>query len=163
MATITSRWFLRNVSQLCLRSGRRSVEGSLEQAVTSWLEWFANVTWTTTRIQNPLDPDQDGSNISFVPNVIGNAGFTLRLPYDITVSPFVRGTGTYYDSTSKSGRKQFGPYVVPGAKVQKEFIMRSLTVIAAADLNNLADHRYELPWQFRDPGFSALGTLELRF
>jgi hypothetical protein len=35
-------------------------------------------------------------------------------------------------------------------------------VTAALDLNNLTDSRYEMPWQYRNPGLNALATLELR-
>jgi outer membrane receptor protein involved in Fe transport len=32
-----------------------------------------------------------------------------------------------------------------------------------ADLNNLTNRKYEMPWQFRDPGFNVFGGLDFRF
>jgi hypothetical protein len=30
------------------------------------------------------------------------------------------------------------------------------------DLHNLFDRKFEMPWQFQDPGFSALAGIELK-
>ena len=48
-----------------------------------------------------MDKDQDGSNVPFVPNYMANLGVTFSLPCDITISPYVRFVGSYYDSTSE--------------------------------------------------------------
>lgn len=72
--------------------------------------------------------------------------------------------GTYYDSTSTSGRKEFGPYEVLSANVQQiihETPEHSIRL--NVDLYNLTDNRYEMPWQFQDTGFSVLGGIEGRF
>jgi len=34
---------------------------------------------------------------------------------------------------------------------------------AAVDLNNITNKKYDMPWQFKDPGFNAFGSLELKF
>jgi len=138
------------------------VEASAEHRVNRYVEWFANFTWTTTRIGNGVDPDQDGASVPFVPNFTANGGLTLRLPWQITAAPFVTGIGEYYDSSSKSGRAKFGPYAVLSMKLQKAFVLSDYSVIAAVDLNNLTNNRFVMPWQFQDPGFNALATLELR-
>jgi hypothetical protein len=44
----------------------------------------------------------------------------------------------------------------------KVFALDGYTLTAAVDLQNLTNNRYVMPWQFRDPGFFALGSLELR-
>ena len=31
------------------------------------------------------------------------------------------------------------------------------------DLINLTNRKYEMPWQFQDPGFSMFGSLEVQF
>jgi iron complex outermembrane receptor protein len=138
------------------------VEVSADQVINRFVQWFANLTWTGSRIGNDLDPDQDGASVTFVPNVTANVGLTLRLPGEIMISPFVTVIGDYYDSTSKSGRKQFGPYAVLSTKIQKAILLSDLTLIAAVDLNNMTNNKYEMPWQFQNPGFSVLGTLEVR-
>lgn len=139
-------------------------ELNVEHRLAEYIRWFANVTYTATRVENPLDKDQDGADISFVPDFIANAGITARLPQDISVSPYLHMVGNYYDSTSLSGRRKFGPYQVLNIRAQKKlFKIADYTLNAALDLNNIFDKRYEMPWQFRDPGFNAFASLELQF
>jgi hypothetical protein len=72
--------------------------------------------------------------------------------------------GTYYDSTSRSGRTEFGPYQILNLKIEKPAYQTDAhTVVLFADLNNLTNRRYVMPWQFRDPGFNIMGGLDLRF
>lgn len=140
------------------------VEVTAEHAVTDYLQWFANVTYTATNVKNSLDKDQDGSDLSFVPDFVVNAGITAKLPFDFKVSPYVQMVGNYYDSTSKSGRKKFGPYQVVNMKLEKSILKTiDYTMTAALDLNNIFGKKYEMPWQFQDPGFNAFGSIELRF
>jgi outer membrane receptor protein involved in Fe transport len=139
------------------------VEVALDQALSRSFRWFANATYTHSRIQNPIDPTQDGAEIPFVPDWMANVGATLVLPHGFTVSPYLRAVGTYYDSTSVSGRLSFGEYVVPALRLQAAVAAGAKgEVVFALDLNNLVDDRYAMPWQFRDPGFNALATVALR-
>lgn len=139
-------------------------ELNVDHRLAEYLRWFANFTYTTTRVKSPLDLDQNGADISFVPDYVANAGITTRLPYDITVSPYVHMVGDYYDSTSIIGRRKFGSYQVVNIKGQKTLIKNAeYTLNAALDLNNVLDRRYEMPWQFKDPGFNAFGSLEMTF
>lgn len=139
-------------------------EINLDHRLAEYLRWFANFTYTKTEVENPLDPDQNGADISFVPDYVANFGVTARLPYGITVSPYLHMVGEYYDSTSKSARRKFGSYQLINIKGQKTLIKNSeYSLNAAIDLNNILDKRYEMPWQFRDPGFNAFGSLELTF
>lgn len=140
------------------------VEVAVEHAVADYLQWFANLTYTGTTIKNPYDADQDDSDISFVPDYVANVGITVKLPLDFSISPYLQIVGTYYDSTSKSGRSKFGPYQVLNIKIQKPlFTSSGYTLNAALDLNNVTNERYSMPWQFRDPGFNAFGSVELTF
>jgi outer membrane receptor protein involved in Fe transport len=139
------------------------IEATLDHALGRGLSWFANGTWTHSRVENPLDPDQDGAEISFVPDWMANVGASLSLPHGFTVSPYLRAVGTYYDSTSLSGRRSFGGYAVPALRLQAVAGAGARAeVVIALDLNNITDNRYEMPWQFRDPGFSAFGTVAVR-
>lgn len=140
------------------------IELNVEHRLAEYLCWFANVTYTKTRVKNLLDPDQDGSDITFVPDYVANAGITARTPFGITISPYLHMVGTYFDSTSKSGRRTFGPYQIANIKAQKSlFKNEDYSLNAAIDLNNIFNKRYEMPWQFQDPGFNAFGSLELIF
>lgn len=140
------------------------LEVTVEQLVAYYFEWFANLTFTSSKIGNSLDRDQDGADIPFVPDYLANVGIAAKLPWGVTVSPYLRIVGTYYDSSSKSGRMKFGPYEVLNLRLQKILVKRAgYAINAALDLNNVTNRKYEMPWQFQDPGFNAFGSLEFRF
>jgi iron complex outermembrane recepter protein len=137
-------------------------ELSIEHRLTSALRWFANGTYATTKNSNSKDPDQDGGTIPFVPDFLLNAGITARIPFGIMLSPYLHVVGHYVDSTVNSSRRRFGPYSLLNLKAQTPVINRdSFSVHAVLDLTNLLNSRYEMPWQFQDPGFAAFGRLEL--
>jgi iron complex outermembrane recepter protein len=140
------------------------VEISVIHDVTGNLKWFANMTYAASNVQNSSEFDQDGANIPFVPDTVINAGITMELPLAIIVSPYIQMVGTYYDSTSKSSRMKFGGYEVVNARIHKNlFTTAEYSMDIAIDLNNITNNRYEMPWQFRDPGFNALAGLEIAF
>lgn len=142
----------------------RGFEVSMEYEVTRAFQCFANLTYTTTNLSNDLDPDQDGTDIPFVPDYVANAGMTVEIPGRIMASPYLHMVGSYYDSTSKSDRKEFGPYQVLNLKLYKTLIDGAdYTLHGVIDLNNLTNKRYEMPWQFQDPGFNVFGSLEVTF
>jgi outer membrane receptor protein involved in Fe transport len=111
-----------------------------------------------------LDSDQDGTALSFVPGYLFNAGLELDLNAGISLTPYLHAVGKYYDSTSRSGRSEFGPYQILNLKIEKTLLRTdSCVTLLFADLNNLTNRRYMMPWQFRDPGFNVLGGLDFRF
>jgi len=139
-------------------------ELNIEHRLAEYLRWFANCTYTATNVEDRLDNDQNSSRIPFVPEFVANGGITARLPLNIYLSPYLHWVGTYYDSSSKSSRREFGPYPLLNMRAQKTLVSNdTLAIHAAIDLNNLLDKHYEMPWQFRDPGFNAFGSLELTF
>ena len=139
-------------------------EAEIKHSFSKYADWFANFTYTKTDLKNDVDPDQDGSNVPFVPEYVGNLGVTGYLPLDFTVSAYLQAVGSYYDSTSKSGRKSFGPYEIINMKIQKVlFKTKDFKGNLVLDLINLTNRKYEMPWQFQDPGFSMFGSLELYF
>jgi iron complex outermembrane recepter protein len=139
-------------------------ELNVEQRFAEYLRWFANFTYTVTGIDNSQDSDQDGADIPLVPDYMANVGINARLPFDISISPYLHIIGSYYDSTSKSSRRKLGRYQILNIRAQKVLYKGAgYSVNAALDLNNLFDKRYEMPWEFRDTGFNAFGSLELKF
>jgi iron complex outermembrane receptor protein len=140
------------------------IEVAIEHYLDPRLFWFANFTYTSTNVQNSVDPDQDGSSVPFVPNYVGNIGLTLRLPYDVMLTPYLQAVGTYYDSTSMSSRRQFGPYEVINLVLQKAWLKKAeYTVSTNVYLNNVTNRQFEMPWQFQDTGFNWLVNVELGF
>ncbi|MGC2062292.1 MAG: TonB-dependent receptor [Thermodesulfovibrionales bacterium] len=146
------------------KSHAYGVEVEVNQMISKSISWFANGTFTNTTVKNKIDMDQDGSDIPFVPNFMANIGLTAKLPYDIVISPYYQYTGAYFDSTSNSGRREFGKYGVVNVNAQKLlFKNTNYRANLSVDLNNLFNNKYEMPWQFQDPGFNALAKVEITF
>ena len=59
------------------------------QNITQRVRAFANYTRTVSRINNPLDADQNGAAITFVPGFIANAGVDVSVPGGWKFSPYV--------------------------------------------------------------------------
>lgn len=135
----------------------RGVEVDLKHALSESFGWFANVTATRTRVDNPANADQDGTTIPFAPDRVANAGLSARLPGAITVSPYWHWVGRYYDSTSRTGRAPFGRYGVLNIRLQQNW---RPGVDLVVDLNNLGNRRYDMPWGFRDPGRNGFAGLK---
>ncbi len=139
------------------------VEAEIKHAINKYIQWFANYTYTHTNLKNDVTPDENGTNIPFVPNNVANVGVNLNLPYGFLVSPYLHWVGTYYDSTSQSGRLKFGNYETLNIKLQKVFTFDKAQLKCNLDLNNVTNNKYEMPWQFQNPGFSAFGSIEANF
>jgi len=142
------------------------LEAEIRHKPTDELEWFANYTYTHSEIQNDLDRDQDGAEVPFVPEHMGNIGATLSLPYEVAASVYLQLVGDIYDSTSKTNRSGFEGYGdgLLNAKIEKSWVTSEDMVIAMfVDLYNILDEEYEMPWQFQDPGFSATTGLRIVF
>jgi outer membrane receptor protein involved in Fe transport len=139
------------------------IEVAFDHAVSHTISWFANATYTDSEIVQPLDPGQSGAEIPFVPDWMANLGASFQLPHGVVISPYLRAVGTYYDSTALAGRRSFGEYFIPALRAQATIDAGAgAEVVLALDLNNLVDDRYEMPWQFQDPGFNFLFTVGVR-
>ena len=146
------------------KSYTHGVEFEVNHFISEKFKWFANFTYANTKVKNSIDRNQDGSDIPFVPEFIANAGFNAKLPYDFTVSPYIQYVGKYYDSTDKSSRRDFGNYATVNLNIQKILYRHEKNFAnLILELNNLFDKKYEMPWQFQDPGFNAMVRLELNF
>jgi outer membrane receptor protein involved in Fe transport len=139
-------------------------EAAVEHSLTGSFGWFANATMVSSSVEDPSNQDQDGTDIPFVPDTVVNAGLSIKLPWETSIFPYLHRVGTYYDSTSKSSRQEFGPYTVLNCRLQKTLMKsKEYAMELAIDLNNITDERYKMPWQFRDPGFNSFASLEVRF
>lgn len=141
-------------------SGGFELESSYR--ICSGASVFANYTLTRTNLDNDVDPDQDGSDVPFVPDYMLNAGAALRLPWELEFTPYLSLIGSYYDSSSLASRGSFGNYTIINARIRKVVASGSeYRARLGLDLNNILDRHYEQPWQFEDPGFSFLARLDL--
>lgn len=139
------------------------LELALDHRLSATVSWFVNGTLTSSEIDNPGDAYQDGAEVPFVPDWMANLGASVTVGGGVVVSPYLRAVGIYYDSNSASGRRSFGSYVVPALRLEGTVAVGAgSSLVLALDLNNLSDERYEMPWQFRDPGFNAYGSVTVR-
>ena len=140
------------------------VEFEIKHRILSYLQWFANYTYTHSRVGNNIYPDQDGTQIPFVPENMGNFGIILDLPKNFTAAVYLHVSGSIYDSDSRSGRQIFDPYEVLNMKLTKILTQTDTRYLDLhLDLYNITNNRYQMPWQFQDPGFSAAAGFEVRF
>lgn len=140
------------------------VELELKHRLNSWLQWFADYTYTNSEVENPTNPDQDGVEVPFVPEHMGNVGVQTFLPYDIMAAVWLHVAGEIFDSTSKSGRNEFDHYEVLNAKIEKALLKaEAYKLDGYIDLYNITNNKFEMPWQFQDPGFAASGGFKFVF
>lgn len=145
--------------------GKTEVKGfevGVKQSVDDRFEWFANFTWSHSKINDPTNSDQDGAEIPFVPKTMGNLGISILLPYSFEISPMAHFGGMIYDSSSKSSRSSFSSKELINLMLEKTFKLKNNCKLNLfADLYNLTNNKFEMPWQFCDPGFAW--TFGIRF
>ena len=140
------------------------IELSFKQYLNDAIDYFANTTFTRTRVSNPIDASQDGADLSFVPKNVTNLGVNWRLASGTAVSPYVQYVGKYYDSTDKTSRSEYGNYTVANLHIT-QVLRRSgdQQIDLFADLNNLGNRKFAMPWAFRDVGFNAMAGVQAKF
>jgi iron complex outermembrane recepter protein len=136
------------------------IEMDVRYAPAAELAWFANLTQTRTRVEMPTDPDRDGTEIPLAPETVFNAGLTVTLPGRVTLSPYYHWVGRYYDGVSRSSRLAYGNYGFLNVRLKQQ-LRPGIDVVI--DLNNIGNRRYDMPWDFRDPGFNAFARLNFTF
>lgn len=139
-------------------------EVEVQYFVSERIKTFVNFTLTDTKVKNSIDRAQDGSDIPFVPNFIANFGINAQLPYGLSIAPYLQYVGKYYDSTDRTKRKVFGKYATVNLNLKKELLKAEKYYSnLILELNNLFNKKYEMPWQFQDPGFNAMLRWEWNF
>ncbi len=133
----------------------RGFEISLKQKIENYFDWFANATYTKSETKDNFDPDQNGTEIPFVPAVMGNAGVTFTLPYDIEMRPWAHFGGKIYDSNSRKGRNSYDSGILLNVVIVKPFVLPGdKTLEGILSLYNVTNNKFKMPWQFMDPGFN---------
>lgn len=139
-------------------------EAEIKERITDNLNWFANFTYMNTRIYNSIDLDQDGGTVPFSPAMVLNIGISYTTPFGLQITPTINYNDGFYDSSSKSGRKKFTPGTVLNAYVSQTIVNKNkCKVICFGQFYNITNNAYEMPWQFKNTGFSAMGGLKVEF
>ncbi len=143
-----------------------SLGGELQIAhqVIKDLKWFANFTYLNTTIKNPYDADQDGARVPFSPDIIANLGISYDAPFGLSVTPVVNFNNGFYDSSSKSGRNYFRQGFTLNTNLSMDVYRKEQCKITCfVNLYNITNNKYEMPWQFRNTGFSLMGGIKAEF
>jgi outer membrane receptor protein involved in Fe transport len=144
----------------------RSAGGEIEfkQKLNATFSWFVNATGISTRITNDHDPDADNVEIPFSPTFVANLGADYHAPFGLTVSPSLNYNHGFYDGTSKASRHHFKPGIVLNAYIAQILSKGdSYSIESFVQLYNITNSRFDIPWQFRNTGFSAMGGLRVQF
>ncbi|HMA63983.1 MAG: TonB-dependent receptor plug domain-containing protein [Fibrobacterota bacterium] len=144
----------------------RSSGGEIEfkQKINTTLSWFVNATGISTRITNDHDPDADNVEIPFSPAFVANFGADYHAPFGLTLSPSLNYNHGFYDGTSKASRRLFKPGIVFNAYIAQVLSKGdSYSIECFAQLYNITNNKFDIPWQFRNTGFSAMGGLRVLF
>ncbi len=158
----------RNPSQAqSINTGFSSSSGfeiEVSQRVNESLSWFANGTVLLTNIRNDLDPDQNHVEIPFSPKFVANLGVNWRAPFGLMLAPALNYNDGFYDGTSRTRRAFFKPgFVFNLYAVQLLATGGSFKLECFAQLYNITHNRFEMPWQFQNPGFSGMGGIKVTF
>jgi outer membrane receptor protein involved in Fe transport len=139
-------------------------EIEVSQYFSDMVSWFANGTYMKTSIKNQLDPDQDNAEIPFSPNVVLNFGMSLYLSCGFTFTTALNYNGGFYDGTSKSGRHWFKPGAILNAYASQRLVKDDTYAVECfIQLYNITNNDFEMPWQFKNPGFSCMGGVKVAF
>lgn len=136
------------------------IELDLTLTTSESLAWFANLTLTHTEISNPGLADQNATEIPFAPDTLANFGLTASLPARLQLSAYYHWVGRYFDSASRAGRQAFGDYGVMNVRLRHRWRPHLEFTL---DLNNIGNRRFDLPWDFRDPGFNGFVAASYTF
>jgi iron complex outermembrane recepter protein len=146
------------------KTSSTGVEAELKQKINESLGWFANFTYMKTEIKNQYDADQDGGTVPFSPKMVANAGISYTAPFGLQITPSLNYNDGYYDSSSKTGRKKFTPGALLNAYVAQTIVNKNnCKVTCFGQFYNITNNQYEMPWQFKNTGFSVMGGLRVEF
>ncbi len=139
-------------------------EMEVSQRVNKTFSWFVNGTYMNTNIRNDRDANQNNVNIPFSPNCIVNVGGSVYSSSGFKFTPSLNYNGGFYDGTSKIERRWFTPGIVFNACISQKITKSDSQLVECfAQLYNITNNDYNMPWQFKNPGFSAMYGIKVTF
>ena len=139
-------------------------EAEISHDLAAWCQWRANYTLTRTEIDNDVDPDQDGAEVNFVPQHMGNVGADLLLPGGLAASISVQLSSSINESVSRSAPRGIDGHELVNARIEKLFAHADgREVRLYLEPYNITNNDFRMPWGFKDTGFSATGGLTVSF
>jgi iron complex outermembrane recepter protein len=133
------------------------VEFQAGQRLNDRFKWFANFTYIKTKISNKDNADQDGAIVPFSPEKVANLGLDYLFPFGFSISPYLNYNDGYFDSNSKSSRKYFKQGALLNVTASQKIIQTGKYHLDVfGQFYNITNNKFEMPWQFQDPGFSFM-------
>jgi outer membrane receptor protein involved in Fe transport len=132
-------------------------EIEIAQRINSILTWYANATYMATNITNSLNANQNNVEIPFSPHYIANIGGSFYAPFGFKITPSVNYNGGFYDGISKTDRQWYTPGFMINAYIAQQIARSDLSMVECfIQLYNITNNDYNMPWQFKNPGFSGM-------
>jgi iron complex outermembrane recepter protein len=158
----------RNPSQTqSINSGSaKSAGGEIEIAhqLSFSFSWFVNGTYMSTNNKNDLSPDENDVEIPFSPQFVANMGMKYYSPGGFTLVMTLNYNDGFYDGISKTGRNWFKPgFIINAYAAQNIAAFDAYDVECFAQLSNITNNKYEMPWQFQNTGFAGMFGIRVTF
>jgi outer membrane receptor protein involved in Fe transport len=139
-------------------------EIELSHKLSEGVSWWINGTLMSTDIINEMDQNQNEVEIPFAPKFVFNAGINYYSSFGLTLIAALNFNDGFYDAVSKIERNYFKPGLVINVYIAQEIFKSNIySVEGFTQLYNLTDNRYDLPWQFKNPGFSGMFGIKVTF
>ncbi|MBI2420124.1 MAG: TonB-dependent receptor [Ignavibacteriales bacterium] len=139
-------------------------EIEISQKVNERFSWFVNGTYMQTKVVNELDLQQNNTDIPFSPNTVFNFGLNFEAASGFFCSATLNYNSGFYDATYKISRHFFKPGVVVNCYLSQSIVGNETYALECfLQLYNITNNTYEMPWQFKNTGFSWLGGLKVSF
>jgi outer membrane receptor protein involved in Fe transport len=133
------------------------VEVEINQMLSNHVQWFVNYTYMKTNVK-------DGETVPFAPDQVANIGLNLSSNFGLNLSAYLNYNNGYYDSSDPANRNFFKPGTLLNANVSQDLTKsESYKVELFGQFYNLTNNKYEMPWQFRDPGFWMMAGIRVTF
>ncbi len=135
----------------------KGIETEVKQTIAPHIHWFANFTLMKTEVK-------DAGTVPFAPEQVANLGIEFSTPYGLSINPYLNHNNGFFDSSHKAARQFFKPGTLINMNLSQALVENeNHKVEAFAHFYNLTNNKYEMPWQFRNPGFSMMAGIKTTF
>jgi iron complex outermembrane recepter protein len=132
-------------------------EAEVKQALSSGIQWFVNYTYIKSEVKNE-------GTVPFTPSQVANAGFDFTTLFGLSMSTYLNYNGGFYDSSNEAGRNYFKPGTLLNVNISQKLAEGpGYKVDFFGQFYNITNNKYEMPWQFRNTGFSLMAGLRASF
>jgi iron complex outermembrane recepter protein len=142
----------------------KGAEIEISQKISSTISFYANGTLLFSNIKDKTKQDQNNVDIPFSPNILSNVGMTLKSPSGLTLVPSLNYNGGFYDAISKANRQWYAPHFLLNTYLS-QLISRedNYSIECVTQLYNITNNKYDMPWQFKNTGFSCMLGIRITF